>query len=110
MPRARVAAIIKFSVPVTETFSKFISAPIRRPSFGARATTSPDSNMTSAPNFSNPARCKSIGRAHCLYQFIRRVEQLDVRGGNLVSPKLRSQHMRADVVQQTPLGDDVAYV
>ena len=50
------------------------------------------------------------GRAHCLYQFIRRFEKLDVRGGNLVSAKLRSQHVRADVFQQTPLRNDVANV
>jgi len=91
--------------------------------------------MTSAPNFSNPADVNRSPRAMaqppgkdtfalrtaparpsarqtraCLYQFIRRFKQFNVRGGNFVSAKLRRQHMRADVFQQTPLRDDVAYV
>ncbi len=62
VPRASVAAIITFSVPVTVTLLKWMSAARKRPSLGARATTLPASSFTSAPNASNPARCKSIGR------------------------------------------------
>ena len=43
-------------------FVEINSAARRRPSLGARATTFPASSLTSAPNASNPARCKSMGR------------------------------------------------
>ncbi len=60
-PFANAAAIITFSVPVTLTFSKKVSAPTSRP-FGARATTFPASSETFAPSCSNAFKCKSIGR------------------------------------------------
>ena len=60
VPSARVAAIIKFSVPVTVTLSNLMSAPFSRV---ASASTYPCSIRTSAPNVRKPLMWRSIGRA-----------------------------------------------
>jgi len=53
-PSARVAAIIRFSVPVTVTRSVVMEAPLSRL---ARASTYPFWMLISAPSLARPFRC-----------------------------------------------------
>ena len=59
VPRASAAAIIRFSVPVTVWMSNAMRAPVR---CDASASTYPWSSRIVAPSFSNPMRCRLIGR------------------------------------------------
>ena len=59
-PSANVAAIIRFSVPVTVTFSKVYSVPFN---FFTFPTIYPCSIENSTPIFESPFRCKSTGLA-----------------------------------------------
>ena len=49
-------------------------------------------------------------RTHRFDQLIRRLEPFDVSGRDLVRAKLGRQHGRAEVLEQTPLRDQVLYV
>ena len=60
VPSARVAAIIKFSVPVTVEVSKNICAPFSRP-FGTLARIYPPVKSNFAPILSRPFMCKLTG-------------------------------------------------
>jgi hypothetical protein len=59
VPSASVAAIIRFSVPVTVWMSKAMRAPVRR---AASASTYPWSSRMVAPSFSSPIRWRLMGR------------------------------------------------
>ncbi len=59
VPDARVAAIMRFSVPVTVTVSSTMRAPRRRP---AVATMLPLRTSTCAPSCCRPCRCRFTGR------------------------------------------------
>mmetsp|Transcript_27491 Transcript_27491/g.50825 ORF Transcript_27491/g.50825 Transcript_27491/m.50825 type:complete len:305 (+) Transcript_27491:1833-2747(+) len=61
VPLANVAAIRMFSVAPTEAKASSITAPLRP--FGALACRYPSFSSISAPSFSRPKMCKSIGRA-----------------------------------------------
>ena len=59
-PRARVAAIIKFSVAPTEATGSSIRAPLSP--FGAFASMYPSFKEICAPSCAIPATCRSTGR------------------------------------------------